>query len=172
MSLDRADANTLAALPLADARRRVVELGLMSADGLDELLGISRSVIRDDPAAGERLAELVSHLATEAAAPAAAPRAAYLLAQGRAAAGEMSAALDLIDRARDGFDELGLTFEALRTNLGRTQALNEMGRHEEALAACDRTRAGPTAPPHGLCLMEVRYDSAGPGDAEDAVDEE
>ena len=43
---------------------------------------------------------------------------------------------------------------------------------EEALAACDRTRAGPTAPPHGLCLMEVRYDSAGPGDAEDAVDEE
>jgi tRNA pseudouridine38-40 synthase len=26
-----------------------------------------------------------------------------------------------------------------------------------ALAACDRSQAGPTALPHGLCLMEVKY---------------
>jgi tRNA pseudouridine38-40 synthase len=35
----------------------------------------------------------------------------------------------------------------------------DVGAFEAALAACERSQAGPTAPPHGLCLVKVIYQS-------------
>ena len=96
--------------------------------------------------------------------------------------------LDLLSVARQG-EELQIDVGArsflhnqVRILVGTLQLVGrgQWKRHdvEQALAARDRTRAGPTAPPEGLCLMEVRYDpSAGASGAgqphpEDAVDDE
>jgi len=99
--------------------------------------------------------------------------------------------LDLLSVRRDGEEILidvgarSFLHNQVRILVGTLQLVGrrQWTRHdvEEALAARDRARAGPTAPPHGLCLMEVRYDgapapgtsSAGQrGDAEEAVDDE
>ncbi len=136
MTLDRDTARRLATLDRADATKLLVELGLMTPGGLDQLLAESAALIRDDPAIGMQLAELVRVSAEPAGSPIAVARATYLLAQARAADGDMAEAIELIDAARATFERLGSAPEALRTNLGRSQALNEMGRHDEALDAC------------------------------------
>ena len=46
-----------------------------------------------------------------------------------------------------------LTGTLLEVGYGRKKA-EDM---ETILAACDRQMAGPTAPPHGLMLLEVEY---------------
>jgi len=95
--------------------------------------------------------------------------------------------LDLLTVTREG-DEIAIDVGArsflhnqVRILVGTLQLVGRgqwSKKHvEDALAAKDRTRAGPTAPPTGLCLMEVRYDavSASAGqrrDAEEAGDDE
>ena len=136
MSLDRETALRLVELDRQDATGLLRELGLLTSTGLDQLLDASTSLLRDDPAVGTRLAELARDTAALAGAAAAIPRATYILAQAESMAGKMVEALVLIGAARAGFETLGRTAEALRTNLGRSQALNEMGRHHEALDTC------------------------------------
>lgn len=92
--------------------------------------------------------------------------------------------LDLLEVLRDG-DEIRIDVGArsflhnqVRILVGTLQLVGrgQWTRRdvEKALAARDRTRAGPTAPPHGLCFMEVRYDltSDAGRDAEEAVDDQ
>jgi tRNA pseudouridine38-40 synthase len=91
--------------------------------------------------------------------------------------------LDLLAVARTG-EEIDIEVGArsflhnqVRILAGTLQLVGrgQWSRHdvEQALAARDRTRAGPTAPPVGLCLMEVRYLAADQrGDAEEAVDDQ
>jgi tRNA pseudouridine38-40 synthase len=91
--------------------------------------------------------------------------------------------LDLLEVDRDG-DEIAIEVGArsflhnqVRILVGTLQLVGrgQWTAHDvaEALAARDRTRAGPTAPPLGLCLMEVRYGlTADRGDAEDAADDQ
>lgn len=136
MSIDRVTARELAVLDRRDATQMLTALGMMNEAGLEALLDESAALIRDDPAVGTRLAELARDCAALAGAPVAVPRATYILAQAKAGAGEMTDALVLIAAAHAGFETLGRATEALRTNLGRSQALNEMGRHDEALDAC------------------------------------
>jgi tRNA pseudouridine38-40 synthase len=75
--------------------------------------------------------------------------------------------LDRLDITRDG-DEIRIT--ALARSFLHRQVRNMVGTLKlvgegkwsaddvaRALAACDRTKGGPTAPPSGLCLVEVTY---------------
>ena len=91
--------------------------------------------------------------------------------------------LDLLQVTRDG-DEIGVDVGArsflhnqVRILVGTLQLVGRgqwtPRNVEEALAARDRARAGPTAPPQGLCLMEVRYGLPDArGDTEEAVDDQ
>ncbi len=111
-------------------------LGLADAAGLHAVIDLARREMRDDPGAGARLARLARAGAVAAGLePEVGPAADYALAQASVAAGELQQALALLDRARTGFAAAGDTWSALRTNLGRTNILNEMGRHDDALAA-------------------------------------
>jgi CHAT domain-containing protein/Tfp pilus assembly protein PilF len=108
---------------------------LLDAKGLSQLLDQAMQLARSDPGKARQLAVICAEAAGEANAPAIAPRAAYLRAQTHAINGEFNNALELIQSAAEDFVALGEQMEALRTNIGRMNVLNELGRHAEALEA-------------------------------------
>lgn len=130
---------------VAPDRTRYFETGIADIEAL----------LRVDPAAaGVRALALQLELAEEEM-PAVLARCIYLRAQAAATAGNFPAALDLIGEAQARYARAGLQGAAARTNLGRINVLNEMGRHDAALDACDTLLAALAAQPDDLDQSDV-----------------
>jgi CHAT domain-containing protein/tetratricopeptide (TPR) repeat protein len=115
--------------------------GLCNKSGLSALLDAAERLAGDDPDCSHRLAETVEHVAGRLDAPALLPRAAYLQAQTFAIKGDFGHAGRLITHARQGYLQLNLHTEALRTTVGLMRVLGETGRYPEALAAAQQALA-------------------------------
>lgn len=106
--------------------------GLADEVGLTFVLDRVEELVHESPRAAEELASLVD--AAAQVWPALLARARYLRARVFTERGELDAALALIGQARAGWWEAGQPLSALRTDLGRMQVLDDLGRHREAAA--------------------------------------
>ncbi len=146
-----APADTEARAAILDSQR------LRTADGVAALIDAASDHVTSDLAKGHRLAEIAAELAETVGAPEMRPRALYLLAQIHSSKAEFEKALSLLAQSRAGFEALGETLEALRTNLGMIHVLREQGRYQEALdvgkmviQALDAQAGGPSQEDHQL----------------------
>lgn len=132
------DAVTERLLASVDPQARVETLresGRLNAPGLGALLDAARQRVGRSPAEAIRLAETCALAADSADAPALRPAALYVRAQAEALGGSFEASLALIDSARAAYADLGDAVAAVELQLGRINVLNELGRHDEAIAA-------------------------------------
>ena len=137
---------------------------LLDADGLSQLLDQTMRLARSDPGKARQLASICAQAAGEANAPAIVPRSAYLRAQTYAINGDFNTALELIRSAAAEFMAIGERMEALRTNIGRMNVLNELGRHAEALEAGQvvlDALAQPDESPQARLLLALAHQNRG-----------
>ncbi|MCB0098907.1 MAG: tetratricopeptide repeat protein, partial [Caldilineaceae bacterium] len=106
---------------------------LASAKGLAHLLDETEQLVRRNPEQARQLAALCEQMAACQHVDAIVPRARYLRAQTHAIRGELDEALHLIQDAQSQFARLGMTLDAMRTNVGRMNVLIQLGRFAEAL---------------------------------------
>ncbi len=123
----------LALTTVEEQAAHVRAAGLLDEAGLSTLLDETEGLMRQDPSQARLLAEICAALADLALAPALVPRATYLRAQTHVINGEFVYARELIERARSGYAQLGLRFEALRTNVGLMSVLAESGHFQDML---------------------------------------
>ncbi len=124
----------LLALPsFAHQMERLVANHLANEAGLTELLVYAEKAARHDPLQTRALTQLCEQAAIQIAASALVPRATYLRAQTYVLRGDADTALKLIEIARSQFVELGMTVDALRTDVGAMNTLTALGRYRNAL---------------------------------------
>ena len=138
---------------------------LLHSEGLSQLLDKAMQLARSDPGKARQLAAICAEAAEQANAPAIVPRSAYLRAQTYAINGDFNTALELIQSAAAGFAAIGDQMEALRTNIGRMNVLNELGRHTEALeagqAVLDALAQPDEPPPQARLLLALAHQNRG-----------
>lgn len=129
----------LAASTLAEQTTLVQTADLLNPDGLSTLLADAERLIEVDPQQAEQLVRLCEQLAAQAGALAVLPQAAYWRALTHATRGEYRLAQMLLAMAQAGYSSLGLTQDALRTNVGLIWVLSEAGEFPQALAVGEAT---------------------------------
>ena len=128
---------TALAIATDDARPDAVHAVVLTESDYGDCLDELADLLGEDPARASVIAALLAAAAEERGLTGASAQAKYLEAQGLVGVGDLPGALRLIDAAERGFRAADRSGAALRTNLGRSHVLNEMGRHEDALAAAD-----------------------------------
>ncbi len=119
----------------SDAARldRLRSEGLYDADGLQWLIGQAQELIHDDPQATETLCRLLDRAADELGLADISAEVRYLQARIVTERGDLDHGLSLIGEARQAWLRAGQPTAALRTELGRMQILDDLGRHGDAL---------------------------------------
>ncbi len=124
----------LMAPPTHEGRAALVDAaGLTDAVGIDWLLEQAEEQLHLAPATAEAALVLVVERAAEMDLAIVEGQAHYLHARILAERGDLEAAVTSIANARGRFQAAGATLQAARTELGRMQILDDLGRHAEAL---------------------------------------
>ena len=107
--------------------------GDLDEAGLNGILDRAEGLLHAEPEQARRLAETCERLATGPQYAGVRARSAYQRARILAEQGNLDSALRLIEQARTHWRRAGRRVEALRTDLGRMQVLDDLGRHGDAI---------------------------------------
>jgi CHAT domain-containing protein/tetratricopeptide (TPR) repeat protein len=107
--------------------------GVLDQASMEALVNEAARLASDQPSAANAVLGIVREAATTIEAPTLLPASDYVEARLVLEAGDPLRALTLIRSAEQGYRRLGLSDAALRTSLGQMHALDDLGRHAEAV---------------------------------------